>query len=359
MAALSAATIVAGVSAATALTGTTMSFVQAGQAKAKAADAAQAANKAIAEAKSKLDVNFYDALGIQKEPYELQREALLASGAQALEAGRESERGAAATAGRIQMAQNEQQAGVRTSMGQELTALERLSAAEDSRLRDVGAQISLAEAEGAQSAVADFNSMAGRATTQGLQGIVQTGEAVSGFVPLYMKSKGIDPNTGLKIVPPAPAPNATTAPATTAPVAQAVAAPVAQAVAAPVVQAVAAPVAQAATAPVTQAVTAPVTQAVTAPVTTIQTTDGQAVADLTSMPTNNTVPVVETQAVATPAPAPQPNKNNSLTFYDPNLDISPFNFPNRATTEAEKQKIFKGNYKFDPVTKKYVPLWDF
>jgi hypothetical protein len=203
MAAISAATVVAGISAATALTGTTMSFIQAGQAKAKAADATKAADKAIAEAKSKLDLNFYDALGIQKEPYELQREALLASGAQAIEAGRESERGAAATAGRVQMAQNEAQAGVRTQMGQDLMALEKLSAAEASRLRDVGAQINLEEVAGAQLASADFNSMAGRATTQAMQGIVQTGEAVGGFVPLYMKSRGIDPNTGLKIVPPA------------------------------------------------------------------------------------------------------------------------------------------------------------
>jgi hypothetical protein len=203
MAAISAATVVAGISAATALTGTTMSFVQAGQAKAKAADATKAADKAIAEAKSKLDLNFYDTLSIQKEPYELQREALLASGAQAIEAGRESERGAAATAGRVQMAQNEAQAGVRTQMGQDLMALEKLSAAEDSRLRDVGAQINLEEAAGAQLARADFNSMAGRATTQAMQGIVQTGKAVGGFVPLYMKERGIDPETGLKIVPPA------------------------------------------------------------------------------------------------------------------------------------------------------------
>jgi hypothetical protein len=199
MAAISAATVAAGISAVTAITGTTMSFVQAGQAKAKANDAMKAGDKAIAEAKSKLDINFYDALSIPKEPYELQREALLASGAQAIEAGRESERGAGAVAGRVQMAQNEAQAGVRTQMGQDLMALEKLSAAEDSRLRDVGAQINLEEAAGAQLARADFNSMAGRATTQAMQGIVQMGEAVGGFVPLYMKERGIDPKTGLKI----------------------------------------------------------------------------------------------------------------------------------------------------------------
>ena len=67
MAAITAATVAAGISAAAAVTGTVMSFSQAGEAKAKAADASKAADKAIAEAKSKLDINFYDSLGIQKE----------------------------------------------------------------------------------------------------------------------------------------------------------------------------------------------------------------------------------------------------------------------------------------------------
>jgi hypothetical protein len=193
--AITAGTIAAGASTAAAVGGAAMSFSQAGQARAKANDATRAADKALAEAKSKLDVNFYDALGIQKEPYELQREALLASGAQALEAGRESERGAAATAGRVLMAQNEAQAGVRSAMGQDLMALEKLSAAEDSRLRDVGAQINMEEAAGAQLARANFDSMAGRATTQGIQGLVKGVESLATSIPLYMQ----DADTAAKI----------------------------------------------------------------------------------------------------------------------------------------------------------------
>jgi hypothetical protein len=188
MAAISATAIAAGISAAATVAGTTMSFAQAGKAKAKAADATRAADKAIAEAKSKLDINFYDTLGIQKEPYELQREALLSQGAEAIRAAQEGEeRGVGATVGRTLMAQNEAQAANRTQMSQDLMALEKLSAAEDSRLRDVGAQISMEEAQGAQLARANFEELAGKATTQGLQGIVQTGQAVAGFVPLYMK----------------------------------------------------------------------------------------------------------------------------------------------------------------------------
>jgi hypothetical protein len=301
--AITASTIAAGAATAASVGGAAMSFSQAGQAKAKAADATQAANKAIAEAKSKLDLNFYDTLAIQKEPYELQREALLASGAQAIEAGRESERGAAATAGRVQMAQNEAQAGVRTAMGQELTALERLSAAEDSRLRDVGAQISLQEAEGAQLARANFEELAGQARTQGMKGLVQGAESLVSMVPLYMKQKGIDPNTGLKIVPPAPAPNATTN-------------------------------------PVTQATTAPVTQATTAPVT-------QAVADLTPMATQEAPDINSMGATATNPASIDPTATPT--------EVAEFR---SLTGSTEPSAEFKSNmamlgFKWNPTTKQF------
>jgi hypothetical protein len=267
---ITASTIAAGAATAASVAGATMSFSQAGQAKAKANDAVKAADKALAEAKSKLDLNFYDALGIQKEPYELQREALLASGAQALEAGRESERGAAATAGRVLMAQNEAQAGVRSAMNQDLMALEKLSAAEASRLRDVGAQINLDEAQGAQLARANFESLAGQARTQGMQGVVQGAKSVVSTVPLFMKQKGIDPNTGLPIVqnattPPAPAQNNNVA------------------------------VAQAATP----------TGATVAGVADLSPMANQEAPDINSM--GATAPV--TQAATTPAPAPAPAPN--------------------------------------------------
>jgi hypothetical protein len=187
-AAITASTIAAGVSTAVAVGGAAMSFKQAGDARAKAADATQAADKAIAEAKKNLDVNFYDVLGIQKEPYELQREALLSQGAEAVRAAQEGDqRGVGATVGRTLMAQNEAQAANRTAMGQELLGLEKLSAAEDSRLRDVGAQISMEEAAGAQLARANFENMAGRAETQGMQGLVGAGQSLASSIPLYMK----------------------------------------------------------------------------------------------------------------------------------------------------------------------------
>jgi len=146
-----ATTVIAGIGLAVTAGTTVASFVQASKQRKLMEQANADADKAMAEAREKLNVNFYDQLAVQKEPYELEREALLSAGAQAIQAGVESGRGAAATAGRVQMAQNESQAGIRTAMGEELSNLAKLSAAEESRLRDIGVQLDLEEvALGAQ-----------------------------------------------------------------------------------------------------------------------------------------------------------------------------------------------------------------
>jgi hypothetical protein len=168
---------------------TTMSFVQAGNQKKAQRQAERDADQAMQEARKKLDVNYYDKLSIQKEPYELEREALLAQGAQAIQAGVESERGAAATAGRVQMAMNEGQGGIRSAMGQELSALEKLSAQEDSRLRDVGIQLDLEEVAGAQLAAANKEELSAQALSQGMQGVTSVGQQIYQEIPLYQKSQ--------------------------------------------------------------------------------------------------------------------------------------------------------------------------
>ena len=183
MAAVTAAVI----GATAAVAGTTMSFVQAGQQRDAMRNAERDADEAMQEARKKLEINFYSAQGIKKEPYELEREALLAQGAQAIQAGVESERGAAATAGRVQLAQQQGQAGVRTAMGQELTALENKQLQEQSRLRDVGVQLDLGEVSGAQLAASNAQQLAAQAEQQGYQGLVNVGQQVANFVPLYNK----------------------------------------------------------------------------------------------------------------------------------------------------------------------------
>lgn len=185
-----------GVGIATSVIGAGLSFVEAAKQKKIQRQAQQDAEQAMAEARKKLEVNYMDALSIQKEPYELQREALLSQGAQAIQAGVESERGAAATAGRIQGQMNTAQQDVRTSMGKELSDLEKLSAQEDSRLRDVRAQLDLEEAAGQQQMARDAQEARAAAISGGMAGLTSGLQQGLKDLSLYGKARNINPETG-------------------------------------------------------------------------------------------------------------------------------------------------------------------
>lgn len=166
---------------------TANSFIQAGKQKQKQREAEASAEAAMAEARKKLGINFTDEMAVKKEPYELQREALLSAGAQAIEAGVESDRGAAATAGRVLMAQNEAQAGVRTAMGVEMTDIEKQQIAEQSRLRDLNVQLDLGQVEGAQEAARDASESRAAQMAQGFQGVSSFASQGLNLLPLYFK----------------------------------------------------------------------------------------------------------------------------------------------------------------------------
>ena len=152
-------------------------------------EAEQKAASAMAEARKRLDVNVYESLGIPKEVYELEREALLQQGQLALQAGMEGEqRGIAATAGRVQLAQQRGQAGVRSQMAKELYGLERMTAGEEARLRDMGLQLDLAEAEGAQIAAARAEQARQDALQSAAKGVQQAGFQAMQLAPLYEKT---------------------------------------------------------------------------------------------------------------------------------------------------------------------------
>jgi len=148
---------------------------------------AEAAN-AMANARKNLDVNFYDKLSVKKEPYQLAIEAANVAAAQAIQAGQESERGVAATAGRIMMADTDQQRQIATAYGAELSNLEQQSATEDSRLRDVGVQIDLSQAEGAQKAARDAEQAKVKATGEAAQSMISAVGQGIGAANLYSKN---------------------------------------------------------------------------------------------------------------------------------------------------------------------------
>lgn len=167
---------------------TAVSFTQAAKQGKMQKEAEADAKKYMADARKKLDVNFYEQLGIQKEPYELEREALLSVGAQAIEAGVESERGAASTAGRVQMAQQEGQRKIAGAMGQELLGLEKLAAAEESRLRDTDVNLDLASVQGAQLAARDAEQAKALAVKQGMQGVTSMATQAADLFPEYKQT---------------------------------------------------------------------------------------------------------------------------------------------------------------------------
>jgi hypothetical protein len=185
-----AATTAAVVGIAATLAGTGMSFSEASKQRKAATTARIEADKAIQEARKRAEENVYKALSLSKEPYDRAREAALVQGAQAVEAGVESERGAAATAGRIQMAQNELQRDISGEQTQQIQALNMTVAEEDARLKDYAAKISMAEAEGAQLAMRDAEERRAASITQGVQGLASTAGQVGQSLNLYQKSEG-------------------------------------------------------------------------------------------------------------------------------------------------------------------------
>ena len=181
--------VAAGIGLATTAATTTGSFIQAGKQRNAMLDAQKKADDAMAEARKKLDVNFYESLSIPKEAYAQQVQANLVAGAQALEAGREGEaRGAGALAGMVQAQQNQAQNEIRANMGQDIYNLQAATAQEDARLRDIGIQLDLGEVEGAQLAAANAQELSAQALQEGMQGVTSLAGQVASMAPLYDKS---------------------------------------------------------------------------------------------------------------------------------------------------------------------------
>jgi len=163
--------LVTGTALAISAIGTGASFVQAGKQNKLAKSAQAAADEAFKKAEAQLDVNYFEQLGISKTPYENQRDAIAQQAAQAMEIGRESERGGAATAGRVLAQSNIAQQNITDKQTKDLEALNKLVATEESRLGTARANLSLGQAEGAGIAAAQAENLSNQAVTQGLQGL--------------------------------------------------------------------------------------------------------------------------------------------------------------------------------------------
>lgn len=169
---------------------TTASFIQANKQKNLQENAEKKAEQAMKDARAALGVNYFEDLAINKEAYELERDATLQAQAGALQALQESgQRGVAGGVGRLAIAGQQQQAKTRTAMAKELGDLEKLTAQEESRLRDLGVQLDLEEVAGAQQAAAQAQEMRAAKIGEGIQGIGSIAQQGMSMVPLYQQNQ--------------------------------------------------------------------------------------------------------------------------------------------------------------------------
>lgn len=185
MAIATSAAIGLGISAASA----GASFAQAAKQNKLGNQARQAAAKAVAEGRKRLEVNFSKQLGIQKDPFLMAAEGILSSGAQAIEAGRESERGAAVTAGRVVAGVTDAQRQIAGQMGQQMMAIDQLVAQEDAANRNAMVNLDIQEAQGANQEAINRENFANKAFQQGLAGVASVAGQVASAVPLFGKNK--------------------------------------------------------------------------------------------------------------------------------------------------------------------------
>ena len=164
----------------------TASFVQAGKQKKAQRRAEREAERKMQSARKKLEMNYMESLSIPLEAYEREMEAINVQTAQATQAAVEgSQRGVASTAGQVQQVVSEAQAKQRTDMAEDLFNLEAATAEEESRLRDIGVNLDLAEVEGAQMAAADAAAARSKAIQEGIEGVASTAQQGLSMVPLY------------------------------------------------------------------------------------------------------------------------------------------------------------------------------
>jgi hypothetical protein len=166
-----------------------MSFAQAAKSRKDMNAANEAAALAMAEARKRLDVNVFDQLSVFDRVYKEAQEQSRGQAMQAMQMSQEADQGAVATAGKLQAMQNEQQNQIAMAHGMKLEELDKLSATEEGRLRDIGTQIDLAEAEGAQKMSADAQKQMAASMGQGFSSVAQGMQYGAQLVPLYMQTQ--------------------------------------------------------------------------------------------------------------------------------------------------------------------------
>lgn len=165
-----------------------LSGVQAMKMRKEQRQAEQEVSKLMKDIYGELDKNQYAAVSLPMKAFDIEREALAAQGAQAIEAGRESERfSPGSTMAQYRKALRD----IQSEQADKMLDLDLLTAQEAARKDDLRAQFKAQEAEGAQMAAADYEqrylASVGGAIQSGLGAVGAGMEAI----PLFKATEGV------------------------------------------------------------------------------------------------------------------------------------------------------------------------
>ena len=176
--------------------GSAMNFAQAAKQGKLQREAELDAEKAMKAARDKLQTNFYKGLDLNLKSFEQERDALAGVGQQLIQAGQESERGAAATAGRVMAGIQEAEKDITNRQIRSQENLEKLVADEEAKLAMAETRLDLAEVEGAQEAAAEAAKNQAAAITSGIQGLGSAAAGLSESAELYPQDNSGDGGFG-------------------------------------------------------------------------------------------------------------------------------------------------------------------
>jgi len=167
---------------------TGMSISQASKARKAQREAEREAQRITEETKRMMDVNPFEAVAIQKEPYEIMAESIVEGAAREAELLAEADpRYLAGMAGARGQQQQDQLEKVRSAMSRELQDLEMNTAQEESNIRNNLQRFAEKEITGAQQAAAEQERIANQATIGAIQGFGNLAGQAADFASLYSR----------------------------------------------------------------------------------------------------------------------------------------------------------------------------
>lgn len=168
-----------------------ISGVQAQKMRKEQQKSEQEAAKLMQDIYGELEKNQYAAVGLPMKSFELEREALAAQGAQAVQAGAESERTAAATAGLTMSQYRKALRDIQSEQADKMLELDLLTAQEAARRGDIKMQFKAQEAEGAAAAAADYEQRKLAAVGGAIEGVIGAAGTAMSAIPLFKATEGV------------------------------------------------------------------------------------------------------------------------------------------------------------------------